>query len=136
MQGIKKAFKFFGLSGIGWIIDFLVFNILITIFGFDLEISNRISSIVGVSFVFFTSTRKLFINYSKINLKIKYVIYILYQLILIFLASKGIVLLKDLIVGFSIDILVQYANIIAKILITPLTMLINYLMMKLLIEKI
>ena len=136
MKVIKQALKFFGLSGIGWIIDFLVYNFLIGIFGINVGISNMVSSMIGVSFVFFASTKKVFIQNSKMNLKVKYFIYIVYQIILIFIASKGMVLLKNLILDLGLDILTEYVNIIIKILVTPFTMLINYLMMKLLIEKI
>ena len=68
---IKQAFKFFGISGIGWIIDFTIYTILTSIFKLNVDISNIISSLSGCSFVFMISTRKLFENNSKINIKIK-----------------------------------------------------------------
>lgn len=131
---IKQALNFFGISGIGWILDFIVYTILTSLFKINVDISNMLSSLVGVTFVFFVSTRKVFINNSKINIKIKYIIYIVYQIVLIFTASKIMLLLKDYLI--NIDLIAKYINIIVKIIITPFTMIINFIVMKNLIEKI
>lgn len=131
---IKQALNFFGISGIGWILDFIVYTILTSLFKINVDISNMLSSLVGVTFVFFVSTRKVFINNSKINIKVKYIIYIVYQIILIFIASKIMLLLKDYLI--NIDLIAKYINIIVKIIITPFTMIINFIVMKNLIEKI
>lgn len=131
---LKQALNFFGISGIGWILDLIVYTILTSILKINVDISNMISSLVGVTFVFFISTRKLFINNSKINIKIKYIIYVVYQIILIFTASKIMLLLKDYL--SNIELIVKYINIIVKIIITPFTMIINFIVMKNLIEKL
>ena len=60
MKLIKQAFKFFGISGIGWLIDFLIYTILTSVLKINVDVSNMISSLVGVSFVFLVSTRKIF----------------------------------------------------------------------------
>lgn len=79
---MKKLFlqvlKFIGFSGIGWILDFSVYTGL-GFFSSNLDLNNRISSWVGVTFVFIFATRKVFKNNSRISLKWKYFIYILYQ---------------------------------------------------------
>lgn len=131
---IKQAFKFFGISGIGWIIDFTIYTILTSIFKLNVDISNIISSLSGCSFVFMISTRKLFENNSKINIKIKYAIYIIFELLLIFTSSKIMFLLKNNLI--NIKLIAKYINILVKILITPFTMIINFIFMKNLIEKI
>lgn len=128
--------KFVGVSGIGWLIDVLIYLTLSSIIKLNVDISNMISSLVGVSFVFLVSTRKIFVNNSKINLKLKYIIYIVYQLILIYLASLAILSLKNYLTSLDIKLVIKYVNIISKIIITPFTMLINFIVMKLLIEKI
>lgn len=128
--------KFVGVSGIGWLIDVLIYLTLSNIIKLNVDISNMISSLVGVSFVFLVSTRKIFINNSKINLKLKYIIYIVHQLILIYLASLTILALKNYLTSLDIKIVTKYVNIMSKIIITPFTMLINFIVMKLLIEKI
>lgn len=133
---IIDILKFVGVSGIGWLIDVLIYLTLSSIIKLNVDISNMISSLVGVSFVFLVSTRKIFVNNSKINLKLKYIIYIVYQLILIYLASLTILALKNYLTSLDIKIVTKYVNIISKIIITPFTMLINFIVMKLLIEKI
>lgn len=132
---VKEILKFVGVSGIGWLIDTTIYLILSNIINISVNISNMVSSLVGVSFVFIISTRKIFKNNTKINIKIKYLIYIVYQIILIVGISYILLILKDYILTLHIPIISKYVNIIAKILITPFTMIINYITTKLLIEK-
>ena len=110
--------------------------ILTSIFKLNIDISNIFSSLVGVTFVFIMSTRKIFVSNSKINIKIKYLIYVIYQVILILTISKVMLLLKDIITPLNIDLINKYINITVKIIITPFTMVINFIVMKLLLEKI
>ena len=131
-----KVFKFIGFSGIGWLIDTTIYMILTSIFKLNIDISNIFSSLVGVTFVFIMSTRKIFVSNSKINIKIKYLIYVIYQVILILTISKVMLLLKDIITPLNIDLINKYINITVKIIITPFTMVINFIVMKLLLEKI
>jgi putative flippase GtrA len=133
---IEQAIKFFGLSGIGWIMDFCIYNAL----GFispNLIVNNIISSGVGVTFVFIFATRKVFQNNSKIPLKWKYVIYLVYQFLLILLASKVLSYINLFIVEhIAIELIVKFAPMLSKIIITPFTMLLNFIVMKGLIEKL
>lgn len=131
-----KLLKFIGFSGIGWLIDTTIYMILTSIFKLNIDISNIFSSLVGVTFVFIMSTRKIFVSNSKINIKIKYLIYVIYQVILILTISKVMLLLKDIITPLNIDLINKYINITVKIIITPFTMVINFIVMKLLLEKI
>lgn len=133
---LKQALGFIGLSGIGWILDFMTYTLL----GFvsdKLFINNIISSLVGVTFVFIFATRKVFQNNSKIPLKWKYFIYVVYQLVLIFLISKLLSIIALFIVeNINIAVIVSFSAIIAKILVTPVTMILNFFVMKGIIEKI
>ncbi len=59
MDKIKNRFlKFILISGAGWIIDFSIYSILTMGAGFDVWISNIISSFAAITYVFFTSTKK------------------------------------------------------------------------------
>ena len=128
--------KFIGLSGIGWILDFGTYTGLGLVWN-NLVVNNTISSWVGVTFVFMFATRKVFDNVSKIPLKWKYVIYLLYQCILIFLISKLLNKINVILVtNIEISFVQQFSAIIAKILVTPLTMFLNFLVMKGIIEKL
>lgn len=133
---IKQGIGFIGISGIGFIIDFIIYNVLSSLLPINVNICNMISSFIGVSFVFIVSTRKIFINNSKIDIKLKYIIYIVYQLILISLVSYIMLILKNYLLGIDVDLITKYVNIIVKIIITPFTMIINFIVMKKLIEKL
>lgn len=135
---LKQFINFLFLSGIGWVIDFTLYLLFSNIFNLKIIHSNILSSIPAVTFVFFVSTRKIFSkNNSRISLKEKYLIYFLYQLILILLISllaQYLYLLS--LKNISMNIELKLLKIIIKILITPITMLINFIVMKFLIEKL
>ncbi len=133
---LKQAVGFVGLSGIGWILDFCTYTVL----GFlseNLVLNNFISSWVGVTFVFIFATRKIFMNNSRIPLKWKYLIYIAYQFVLIFLVSILLGKIDGLIMEYvTVEMILKFSFIISKIIITPITMVLNFFVMKGLIEKI
>ena len=137
-QILKQFINFLFLSGIGWLIDFTLYLLFSNIFNLKIIYSNILSSIPAVTFVFFVSTRKIFSkNNSRISLKEKYLIYFLYQLILILLISllaQYLYLLS--LKNISMNVELKLLKIIIKILITPITMLINFIVMKFLIEKL
>ena len=133
---MSQGIKFFGISGIGWILDFSIFNIL-GLTGLSYEICNVFSSICGVTFVFFVSTKKTFhVNLRKLTLVQKYFVYILYQIIMIFLASKIVGVISEYLMLSNIGLLCRFAGIAAKICVTPFTMVCNFIFMKILSEKI
>lgn len=140
MRVLKKllgqAICFIGISGIGWLLDFLVYTCL-GLASSNLVINNTISSWVGVTFVFIFATRKVFRNESKIALPWKYLIYILYQCVLIFFISKVLNVINAGIVAYiSMGLIVKFSAVIAKILVTPITMVLNFWVMKGVVEKL
>ncbi len=132
---LLQALRFFGLSGIGWLLDFGTF-VLLGRFSGNVVANNIVSSWVGVTFVFVTATRKVFRSRGRIPLGVKYVLYLAYQCILIFLVSKLLGWISTQLAGSGIGLLQRYAGIIAKILVTPVTMVTNFLVMKGIVEKI
>lgn len=133
---IIQAFSFFGLSGIGWLIDMSIYSIL-TYFNVYTILANIISSFVAVTFVYLTSTKKIFVNINdSFNVKKKYIVYILYQVIIVLISSTIINFIAENLVNFDIKLIANYAKISAKIIVTPFTMITNFIFMKFLIEKI
>ena len=131
-----QAIRFIGLSGIGWILDFTTYTVL-GVISANLVLNNTISSWVGVTFVFLLSTRIVFKNNSKIPLKWKYVIYLLYQCVLIFFISKLLNRVNIyLLTHVTLAVVKNFSTIISKILVTPITMILNFVVMKGVIEKI
>ena len=49
------------VSGVGWVIDFGIYTLLTGPMSFPVALSNYISSVPAITFVFFVSTRKMFI---------------------------------------------------------------------------
>lgn len=133
-----KIWQFLITSGIGFILDFITYTVLTQHFGFRVFTANCLSSIVGASFAFIVSTRKIFdTNKTRIPLWGKYVLYILYQLVLIFLISKlGDYLDGLLVTNIQFQLVQQYHKLICKVLITPITMTCNFLVMRAVSEKI
>ena len=133
---IIQAFSFFGISGIGWLIDMVIYSIL-THFNVYTILANIISSFVAVTFVYLTSTKKIFVNINdSFNVKKKYIVYILYQVIIVLISSTIINFIAKNLVHIDIKLIADYAKISAKIIVTPFTMITNFIFMKFLIEKI
>lgn len=134
-----KSVKFIFVSGIGWMMDFSIFTCLVKLLSLEIFIANCISSFIAITFVFIISTRRIFENNTqKLNLKYKYIAYIVYQVVLIVLIS----LLAAVINSYLFSIFHNFINLqnnaalITKMLITPVTMILNFMVMKYLIEKI
>lgn len=142
MEQIKQKLivltKFMGVSLIAWLIDFTIYNILAHLCKVNIDISNMISSLIGVTIVFVFSNRKIFLSddENKISLKAKYIIYVAYQIILILSVSKLLLVMKDLLISTDINLIIKYANVLVKIAVAPFTFLLNYNVMKILIEKL
>lgn len=133
---ISQAIKFVGLSGIGWLLDMLAYTLL-GMCSKQLFLNNLVSSFLGVSFVFFTSTKLIFQNNSSLALRYKYLIYLLYQVVLIAFVSKLLVIVDANLTGLVAESAlssVQY--IMAKIAVTPITMILNFIVMKNLIVRL
>lgn len=152
-----QALRFIGVSGIGWLIDFSIYvathkllgdKLTVSFGAFVLDGCNMISMLCGVTFVFFVSTRKTFsVNLHKYSLKTKYFVYITYQLVMLFLVSYVIGIVTDyfirkdvasILANLDISVLAFFTTpeIIAKICVTPVTMILNFLFMKVLTERI
>lgn len=133
---LEQAVKFVGLSGIGWVLDFFIYTFL-GLLSSNVVVNNMISSWVGVTFVFIFATRKVFQNNNKNSLKRKYFIYIAYQIVLIFFVSKLLGIVNEVMVSnIHIEMVDKFSAIISKILVTPITLVINFIVMKGVIEKL
>ena len=133
---LTQAITFIGISGLGWLLDLGVYTVL-SHFWINLELSNMISSWVGVTFVFIFATRKVFQSEGKMPLWARYLIYLLYQVVLIYFISKALLTVNAFILNnVQIEVLKNASPLISKIAITPVTILLNFLFMKCVIEKL
>jgi hypothetical protein len=139
LKNLKKIFiqfiKFLFISGTGWVIDFGLYLILTGIFNLKILYSNILSSIPAITFVFIVSTKKIFKENKKgFSIKQKYIIYFLYQMILIFFISSLAQILYILAIKNNINF--SSLKLIIKLLITPITMILNFFVIKYLAEKL
>ena len=133
---LNQAIRFFGLSGIGWLMDFAVFTLLSYVTG-NPFLSNVFSSVVGASFVFVFSTRFVFQDNSHIPLAVKYVVYLVYQAVLIYVISKLLAVVDAFILThFTWQLILGFSALLAKMIVTPVTMTLNFFVMKGVIEKL
>jgi putative flippase GtrA len=110
------------LSAIGLTIDLALFSLLVH-FGLRPGYANLISAGLAVTFVYFSSAKKVFQYHGKFLLPL-FMIYVLYQLVAVLAAS------------FAVDRLaIAGLNpLVAKLLILPVTFTANYLSMSFLLK--
>lgn len=138
---VIQALKFFAISGVGWIMDFAIFILLTKVCGWSVLVSNIISSIPAITYVFIVSTKKIFKNAEgSLSLKAKYAIYVAYQIVLVLVVSLAAQGMYNLTLpwfkSWGVDFFTNNLEIFIKMGITAVTMICNFIFMKILIEKI
>lgn len=136
----RQGAYFVVISGIGWCMDFGIYSLLSVYYGVAVAYANMLGALPAITFVFILATRHIFVQRDGgWSLKRKYAVYLLYQLCLIigisFLAEEvfqTIYLFQSATSIFEIDTM----KIMAKCMVTPLSMLMNFMVMKFLSEKI
>lgn len=139
MSLIKQGICFLITSGTGFLIDFLCYYFLLEFIGIDVSYANMMSSIPAITFVFFVSTKKIFKRReSSVTLGKKYLIYFIYQMILVVSVSLIAGNIYNYLINILNDNIILGINIkiVAKLIITPFTMLCNFIFMKVLTERI
>ncbi|MFQ9615391.1 MAG: GtrA family protein [Clostridium butyricum] len=137
-KAFKQLLSFVIVSGMGFSIDFIIYFILINFMNLQISYANIISAIPAITYVFMISIKKIFKEKkSNINLKIKYMIYFIYQVSLITLISiLAQFIYKYLVSELTNLVILTQLKIIIKLMITPITMICNFIMMKFLSEKL
>ncbi len=132
-----QVIGFVAISGVGWIIDFSVYTAL-TIVGVSAGIANFLSALPAITFVFFLAIKKTFRrNSDGLSLFWKYVLYALYQLVLLTAVSFLNQFLFNLLRSTLAEgtLLYQYCALLTKIMITPITIFCNFIVLKRLAER-
>jgi len=130
---LHKFIRFVGLSGIGWIADFIILISLVTYTTVPTHYANMISSCIAALGVFIASREKVFVK-GKRNIYANLGIYLIYTLLIIMAASYLIGALSMYLIhtmslmGFVFQPVLLVA--IAKIVLTPFNMLLNFFVSK------
>lgn len=135
------------LSGLGWCLDFLIFNGLVAM-GHSYFASNLVSAACAVTFVLFTARRWIFRNHAE-SLGTVVVKYVVWNIVAVTAASFLIQLTANGLetfdfAGASLAIgqfvgtapsKVMIVSNLAKLLVTPITMYANFVMVGYIIER-
>lgn len=135
---LKQIVQFVLVSGTGWLLDLGIYLTLTYYYDFSVWAANILGALPAATFVFIVSTRKIFANNIKrLTLRQKYAIYILYQILLILgISLFGQYLYNMISTHFSYEWLLQSAKLIVKLFITCITIVLNFMVMKVLVEKL
>ncbi len=140
IKGIQNQGCIFVLvSGVGWLLDFGIYTLLTTVWKYPVTIANILSSIPAITFVFILSTRKIFsYKHNGLGMGSKYIIYLVYQAFLVSVVSvlAGCLYSKLYSVFMQAGALKNWLPLFVKCLITPITMISNFIFMKVLVEKL
>lgn len=135
-QLLTKFVQFVLVSGVGWLIDFSVYLALTAAMGRSVLVANYLSSLPAITFVFLVSTRKTFVcRKDGLSMKGKYAAYVVYQFLLVSLVScfgqwlflRGMTVLPA---DYA-----QVCKLMIKVLITPITMICNFFVLRQIAEK-
>lgn len=127
-----------GISGLGWCLDFGIYLALTLLLELPVQTANHISTIPAVTLVFFLSTRHTFRQRpGGLPLWLKYILYVVYQLLLVTGVSWLGQQVYDLLIVLPLPALIlDSLKILIKIGITPITMLLNYFVLGWLTERL
>lgn len=129
-----KFQSFLVISAIGWLGAMGILGISVRVFGFSPFFGNALGDIAAVSFVFFMSARWTFVHQHRF-MWLKFSIFVMYQFFLIFIISSLIQF------GATIEVsrVAWYQatkELLIKTLLTPFTLLANFLFGYFILEKI
>lgn len=125
----SKFLKFAGVSGVGWLLSVVTIWMLARTDLFGLFVSNFIGDLIALFLVFWFSWETIFFH-GKTFLARKFILFLSARLVLIFVFSLMIdVLAKtiaDLLFYASLQLDAAKVAVIAKILVTPFFLLLNF----------
>lgn len=126
---MKVFLKFTFLSGVGWLCDFVTFTLLLKLINVPNFIANFVSSYVGVTFVWFTALKLVFMRNSEGRNTFLFIFWG-FQFISILAYSHLLHVVAGVVLSEGLMIHSNYPDIAAKIIVTPLALFTNFLFMR------
>lgn len=138
-SGVVRFLRFAGLSGLGWILDFGLLLTFVHLLSIPASTANVVSSCVAALTVFLVS-RLLVFETASHYLLVRIVIYVSYVLLVIFVASFAISALVPWLLPLLVHRLpdawlLTAAAAIAKVIVTPPQLLLNFVVARYLSER-
>jgi putative flippase GtrA len=131
----NKFQSFLLISGIGWLGAMSILGLMVNAFGFSPFFGNALGDFAAVSFVFFVSAKWTFVHRRRF-MWFKFSVFVIYQFFLIIFISSLIQF------GSSYEVFSRVAwyqatkELVIKGLLTPFTLLANFLFGYFILEKI
>lgn len=127
---MKLFLRFAGLSGLGWLCDFLAFVMLVKLVEAPNFIANFLSSYVGVTFVWVTSLKVVF-KRSDNRGRTFLALYWSFQFVSIMAYSQLLHIVASAVPNIDqLELFNVSSGIAAKIIVTPFNLVTNFLFMK------
>lgn len=127
---LERFWRFAGLSGVGWLFDFTLLLVLVHSVHLPAGLANIVSSCCAALCVFLIS-RLIVFRGRENELSLRLVAYLLYTLVLILMASGILGALTRFFTPFAVEHCGKYHSVLvaalAKIIITPPQLLLNFL---------
>ena len=131
MAALTAFLKFGTLSGLGWLLDFAILVSLVALLGAPAFAANVVSSSVAAMSVFLISRRLIFTP-GEGGLELRAAIYFVYTLAMIGIAASAMTLIVDalsaLAAGRNLHPSATVLAAVAKVLVTPPLLILNFLM--------
>lgn len=130
-----NSFRFVVISGFGWIVDISTMTIIVH-FGGEPAISNFCSALLAITFVYWLSRMFVFEKKMEKRAFTGYVFYSLYSLVVIVLFSMLIQYISYFLFHFhSYFFSLTTSAFIAKIIVTPFNLYVNFVVSKFIAGK-
>jgi putative flippase GtrA len=129
----KQALSFAFVSGVGWVLDFLILSMLVN---GDVSpgLSNLCSATVAAIFVYFVARKFIFKRSFGLAATGGFVFYVIYTLCIVLFFSFLIQLLTpwlhDLLIGIGVNLTLAFSAMISKVIVTPINLAINFVVAK------
>lgn len=120
--------SFGGLSGLGWIVDFVLLLLLVRFAHQPTFRANLISATVAATFVYLVSSRMIFAGDGR-HQGVRTSIYILYTLLVIVAASAALKYCASLLLHLGANyrwMTATTAAALAKVIVTPFNFVLNF----------
>lgn len=136
-RNFSRFLHFAGLSGGGWLLDFALLQIFVSVVGLPIVVGNILSSCIASLFVF-TVSRHMIFDKAGGATAFRFAVYLLYTISIILAASFLAVYVQSGIEKLSQAWQVELPNSVVlaltKIAITPPQLILNFLVSKFVIE--
>ncbi|MDD3370312.1 MAG: GtrA family protein [Alphaproteobacteria bacterium] len=133
-----QAIKFVFVSGVGWLLDMCVYTYLVALVGITAFTANLVSGSCGALFSFIVSHERIF-EKNKTGLTLKVPIYLAYTVVNIVVASFCIKLVQNWMIlataPCSFCQIKGFYPVVAKIIVTPFTLAMNFVVSRILSER-